>query len=494
MIVIPSRFLCAAGDLGEPRDVSRSLRPNNRSSGSLPCQTAPPPSLEWLSLLYLLYSFLLAAGMLLTLPYWLFQVLRHGKYHGGLAERLGRVPVRLTSVGGSVPQPGATIWLHAVSVGEVIAVSGLVEELRRRFPQQRVVVSTTTDTGQALARKRFGEGNVFYFPMDFAFAIRPYLNALQPCLVVLAETEFWPNFLRLAQASGARIAVVNARISDRSWPSYRRFRWALRRMLSSVDLFLAQTSEDGTRLQSIGAEPERVKITGNLKFDMTLRPTPPIVEDLRRSLQQAGAGPVLVCGSTVDDEEPLLLKAFENVLVAHPNAVMILAPRHPERFGAVAGLLDQMGTRWWQRSSWNGEPIANGVFLVDTIGELAALYALADIAFVGGSLVPRGGHNILEPAQHGVAIVVGNHTENFRDIVGLFQSRDAVRIIEPTQLSLIFMELLANEPERAALGRRAAETVRSQTGATLRTVQALERLLARGQTQLPSPAQTAHID
>jgi len=436
-------------------------------------------------LLYLLYSFLLAAAMLLSLPYWLFQMLRHGKYHGGLTERLGKVPPRVSE--GSANKPAGTIWVHAVSVGEVMAVAGLVEEIRRRFPDQRVVISTTTDTGQAVGRKRFGEANVFYFPMDFAFAIRPYLAALRPSLVVLAETEFWPNFLRLARRSGARIAVVNTRLSDRSWPNYRRFRWALRRMLSNVDLLLAQTEQDSERLQSIGAAPERVGVTGNLKFDMTLPPPPPIVETLRRSLLDAGAGPVLVCGSTVDDEEPLLLKAFENILVAHPHAVMILAPRHPERFDAVAGLLDQMGIRWWRRSTWNAGPITNGVLLVDTIGELASLYALADIAFVGGSLVPRGGHNILEPAQHGVAIVVGNHTENFRDIVGLFQSRDAVRIVGPAELPLTFMELLANDSDRAALGRRARETVRSQTGATLRTIKALEELIAGAQTQPPSP-------
>ena len=440
-------------------------------------------------MLYVLYSFLLAAAMLLSLPYWLFQMLRHGKYHGGLTERLGKVPPRLSEV--SAHKPAGTIWVHAVSVGEVLAVGGLVEEIRRRLPEQKVVVSTTTDTGQVLARKRFGEANVFYFPMDFAFAIRPYLARLRPSLIVLAETEFWPNFLRLARASGARIAVVNARISDRSWPNYRRFRWALRRMLSNVDLLLAQTEQDSERLQSIGAAPERVRVTGNLKFDMTLPAPPPVVESLRRSLHQAGAGPVLVCGSTVDDEEPLLLKAFENILVAHPHAVMILAPRHPERFDAVASLLDQMGTRWWRRSSWDGEPLAAGVLLVDTIGELAALYALADVAFVGGSLAPRGGHNILEPAQHGVAIVVGNHTENFRDIVGLFQSRDAVRVVGPAELPLTLMELLANDSERSALGRRARETAQSQTGATLCTIKALEELIAAAQTQPPSP-QPAH--
>jgi len=315
--------------------------------------------------------------------------------------------------------------------------------------------------------------------MDFAFAIRPYLKALRPRMVVIAETEFWPNFLRLARASGARVAVVNARISDRSWPNYRRFRWLLQRVLDNVDLFLAQTANDAARLKEIGAAAERVRGTGNLKFDIPVPTVPAIVESLRSSFATTSTGPVLVCGSTVDGEESLLLKAFENVLVRHPRAVMILAPRHPERFPAVVGLLIQMSIRHWRRSAWKGEALSGGVLLLDTIGELAALYALADVAFVGGSLVPRGGHNIIEPAQYGAATVVGNHTENFRDVVGLFQSRDAVRVVGPAELPLVLMELLENDAERKALGRGASETVRSQAGATARTADALEELLAR---------------
>jgi 3-deoxy-D-manno-octulosonic-acid transferase len=439
----------------------------------------PGVCLEWLNLISSFYSFLysvtLAVGMLASLPYWLFQMARHGKYRRGFAERLGWLPSRLQLPGEHEP----VIWIHAVSVGEVLAVAGLVEGLRRRFPRHRICISTTTDTGQALAGKHFGEANVFYFPMDFAFAIRPYLRTLRPQMVVVAETEFWPNFMRLAHTSGARIAVVNARISDRSWPSYRRFRGLLRRLLANVDLFLAQTPEDAARLQDIGARPERVRVTGNLKFDIPAPAPPPIVESFRKSIAASGAGPVLVCGSTVDGEEPLLLKAFENLLVQHPRAVMILAPRHPERFPAVAALLEQMSIGFCRRSAWQSEPLTGGVFLLDTIGELAALYALADIAFVGGSLVPRGGHNIIEPAQFGVATVVGNHTENFRDVVGLFQSRDAVRIVGPAELPLVLLELLANDVERKALGQRAAETMRSQIGATARTVGELQELLAR---------------
>jgi 3-deoxy-D-manno-octulosonic-acid transferase len=427
------------------------------------------------SLYSFLYSVVLAVGMLTSLPYWLFQMARHGKYRKGLAERLGRLPSRLQLPG----RQERVIWVHAVSVGEVLAVAGLVEELGRRFPRHGIFISTTTDTGQALARQRFGEANVFYFPMDFAFAIRPYLEALRPQLVVIAETEFWPNFMRLAHASGARIAVVNARISDRSFPRYRRFRRLLRRVLANVDLFLAQTSEDAARLGDIGASPGRVHVGGNLKFDIPAPAPTAIVESVRNSITASAAGPVLVCGSTVDGEEPLLLKAFENLLVEHPRAVMILAPRHPERFPGVITLLEHMSIRFSRRSQWNGEALTGGVFLLDTIGELAALYALADVAFVGGSLVEQGGHNIIEPAQHGVATVVGNHTENFRDIVSLFESRDAVRIVGPAELPLMLLELLANDEERRALGQRAAETTRSQVGATARTAGELAELLTR---------------
>lgn len=437
-----------------------------------------------------MYSLLLAVALLLSLPYWLYQSLRHGKYRAGLSQRVGRVPGRIQAVSSS---QGRVIWIHAVSVGEVLAVGSLVQQMRAALPHHRILLSTTTDTGQELARKRFGAENVFYFPLDFAFAIRPYLKTLKPELVVLAETEFWPNFLRLAHAGGAQIAVVNARISDRSWPNYRRFVWALRSMLMNIDLFLAQTTQDSARLQSIGADPERVQTAGNLKFDLPVPPSPSIVERLRKAIAAQGAGPVLVCGSTVEGEEPLLLKAFENLRVEHPRAVMVLAPRHPERFDQVAILIRQLEIRCVRRSQWQGETLAGAVFLVDSIGELAALYALADVAFVGGSLVPRGGHNIIEPAQHGVAIVTGTHTENFRDIVALFQSRDAVRVVGMSELPLVLMQLLKSDAERRALGERAKQTLQSEAGATSRTLEALKGLIANDR-ESHIEAQAAHTD
>ena len=248
------------------------------------------------------------------------------------------------------------------------------------------------------------------------------------------------------------------------------------------------------RLQSIGADADRVQVTGNLKFDVTLPSPPAIVASLRQALMEESAGPVLVCGSTVEGEEPLLLKAFENIRVSHPRAVMMLAPRHPERFDDVAILLQQLGMPTYRRSLWQGEKLAGGVFLLDSIGELAALYALADVAFVGGSLVPRGGHNIIEPAQHGVPIVTGTFTENFRDIVALFKSRNAVRIVTLAELPLTLMQLLADKTDRQALGRRAEETMRSQMGATSRTLDALKGLIVEDRDARPVSVQAAHTD
>jgi len=429
--------------------------------------------------MYALYSALLALSLVLTLPYWLLQMLRHGKYREGLRQRFGAVPPRLMKAARQ-----RVIWLHAVSVGEVVASSGVVAALMREFPSHRVLVSTTTSSGQKLAAKKFGAENVFYFPVDFGIAVRPYLEALRPELCVIAETEFWPNFLRVARRSGARIAVINCRISDRSLPGYKRLRFWLPSVLANVDLFLAQTEEDRRRLAEIGAPETRVQVAGNLKFDLVPPSTPSIEASLRAAFERDGDGPILVCGSTLDEEEGLLLSAFRNILPTHSKAVMILAPRHPERFVEVAALVEQLGFRAWRRSLWSGEPLAGSVLVLDSIGELAALYSLATLAFIGGSLVPRGGHNILEPALFGVPIVTGNHYENFRDIVNFFLSRNAVRVVGMAELAVVLMELIENSEERVRLGRNALAALESQRGATARTVAALKRLMGAAATSV----------
>jgi 3-deoxy-D-manno-octulosonic-acid transferase len=422
---------------------------------------------------FILYSALMALGLLLTSPYWLIQMLRLGKYRAGLGERLGRVPQRILGAKGR-----QTIWIHAVSVGEVLAISGLVTRLREAMPEFRVVVSTTTHTGQKLARERFGEENVFYFPLDFGFCIRPYVKALRPALVVVAETEFWPNFLRVVRSSGARVAVVNARISDRSFPRYRAWRGLLCRVLRFVDLFLAQSEEDARRLREIGAAGERVRVSGNLKFDVKPPEEVAAVGSLRGLFSKQGAGPVLVAGSTVEGEEELVLAAFQRVLEKQVRAVLVLAPRHKERFHSVRANLERSGVKWSARSGLTqSAELAASVLLLDSLGELASVYALADVAFVGGSLVARGGHNILEPAHWGVATIVGPHTENFRDIISIFRQADAVRVAPPDGLAPLILELLANDDERHALGERGRTLSEQQMGATQRTLEALRGLM-----------------
>jgi len=434
---------------------------------------------------YWLYSSLLLLALVISMPWWLLEMLRHGKYRIGWRERLGRVPDWLFT-----PGPGNTIWIHAVSVGEVLAISRVVEELKMHLPGWRIVVSTTTDTGQKLARERFGANNVFYSPLDLPFAVRAYLRALQPNLLLLAESEFWPNLLRWARLSGASVAVVNARVSDRSLPGYMRVQRPLRRVMQNVRLLLAQSEEDARRLVKIGAPAERVHVSGNLKFDVIPPANPAILAQFLGALEREKIGPLLVAGSTLEGEEAMLLDTFRQVVLQYPAPLLVLAPRHPERFEPVASLLASSGVPWTRRSQWDGQrPIAGEIFLLDSIGELASLYEYADLAFVGGSMVPRGGHNVLEAAQFGTPILVGQHTENFRDIIEVFRKADALRVVTPQSLTATVLQLLENDHDREVLGRRAAEVVRSQQGATQRTVSALLEMLpesARATVELSS--------
>lgn len=421
--------------------------------------------------MHLLYSIALGLTLLLSLPFWLLAMLRHGKYRAGLRARLGQVPESLRAT----PALERCIWVHAVSVGEVLAIAPLVGRLRQKFSGTRIVVSTTTMTGQDLAQKRFGAENVFYFPLDFTFALRPYFQRLQPSLVVVAETEFWPNFLQLAQKSGARVGVVNARISDRSFPRYRAVRGMLGGVLQHVDLFVAQSDLDATRLKEIGAEPARVQVGGNLKFDAPMPQETGLSARLRAAMPANAR--VLVCGSTVEGEEELLVDAFQALVKDHRELLLVLAPRHPERFRDVTDLLARRGARFWRRSAWDGAPVSEGVFLMDTIGELAGLYRIAGLAFVGASLVPRGGHNILEPAQFGVATLVGPHTENFREIVGTFERAHALLRVTPGELTQTLRAWLEGRLDVAAVGQRAADVYRANAGAVERTLTALEVLM-----------------
>jgi 3-deoxy-D-manno-octulosonic-acid transferase len=424
-----------------------------------------------------LYNLALLAILILGAPWWLWRLATTQKYREGLMQRLGRVPPHM------LEDVRPLIWIHAVSVGEVLAVSRLVQELDVTLSGFRIAVSTTTRTGQSLAQQRFGSERVFYCPLDLPWAVRAYLNALRPRLLVLAETEFWPNLLSACFRRGIPVAVVNARVSDRSWPRYRRLHHLWRPFLEKLACVLAQSRIDQDRLIAIGCRADRVAVAGNLKFDVRTAESAPVTKIL---LEQASGSRFIVAGSTLDGEENALLAAWPEILESDSRLVLVLAPRHPERFAAVEALLRQPGLCWTRRSHWidhPSSPIESGtIVLLDSIGELASVYSLASVALVGGSLIPAGGHNPLEPAQFAVPILMGPHYANFRSIVEDLRAQDALRIVTADDLATAVADLLRNPLQAEDMGQRARLVFEQQAGATQRCVQALRQLLANDST------------
>jgi 3-deoxy-D-manno-octulosonic-acid transferase len=430
-------------------------------------------------LMMLVYSVLLLAVLVVGAPYWLVRMATSGRYRAGLWGRLGRVPdVLRAAVEGQ-----KVVWVHAVSVGEVMAATSLIRELRVALPGWVIAVSTTTETGQRLAVERLSgsrlEGSpVFYLPLDFRYAVRRYLGVLRPRMMVLMESELWPRLMVECARDGVPMAVVNARVSDRSLPRYLRLRRLWRPLLGKISLFLAQSEETAERLRRIGAPVERVRVTGNLKYDIRAGGESELTAMLRERLPVDAR--VVVCGSTLEGEERMLLEAWPSVLAAEPRAVMVLAPRHPYRFDAVAGLVAESGFGFMRASEFRERPAevrAGSVFLLDTIGDLASVYALGAVAFVGGSLVAAGGHNPLEPAQFGVPVVMGPSFENFREIVEVMQVHDSIRVVSGAVLAAALVGMLRNNDEARALGERGRAVFEAQSGATARTVRALMELV-----------------
>jgi 3-deoxy-D-manno-octulosonic-acid transferase len=427
-------------------------------------------------LILAVYSALLVVTLVLSAPWWLARMATSGRYRAGLAGRLGRVPARLAEAATG----RRVIWLHAVSVGEVMAATELVEELHNALPEWVIAVSTTTETGQRLARERFGARSpVFYLPFDFAVLIRRYLRALHPEMVVLMESELWPNLMDVCFSHGIALAVVNARVSDRSLPRYLRLKTLWRPLLMRVSLFLAQSEENGSRLIRIGAPEDRVKVTGNLKYDAKAPGENAMTSLLQEHLPTDAK--VVIAGSTLDGEERMLLAAWPRVLEEEPQSILVIAPRRPERFGTVATLVESAGFDVVRASELRGGGVRRreGVILLDTIGDLASVYSLGRVAFVGGSLVKMGGHNPLEPARFGVPIVMGRSSENFREIVDAMKAANAVRITETHEIAGAFVELLRDEESARAMGERERQVFRAQAGATSRTVASLLDLLNR---------------
>ena len=415
----------------------------------------------------IVYSAALAVALAVAAPWWLWRMATSGRYREGLGQRLGFVSAALReAIAGR-----RVVWVHAVSVGEVLAAERLVAELGAALGDAWVVViSTTTSTGQKVARERFGAGRVFYFPVDFAWVVRRYLRALRPELMVLMESEFWPRLLYECERNGVPVAVVNARVSDRSFPRYIRLGWLWKPLLGKVRLFLAQGEESAERLRRIGAPSERVSVSGNLKYDVPGGGDNAMVRRIGRLLWESR---LLVAGSTHEGEEQALLAAWPDIHRKIPNVALLIAPRHPQRFDEVWQLMREakVGRYRCSHLMTDTEPIFGGiVLLLDTIGDLAAMYGIAAAAFVGGSLVPRGGQNPLEATRFGVPVVMGPSFENFREIVDKMIAEGSLTITDEAGLAAALVEAL----KKRLSGPQHFE---GQTGATQRTVAALLELV-----------------
>ena len=449
--------------------------------------------------MYLAYSLLLSLGLLVLTPHFLFQALAHGKYIDGLRQRLGELP-RIDR------KP--VIWLHCVSVGETQAARPLARRLRKQFPHHALVVSTITLTGQKLARDVFRADaeHVFYFPFDWRWSVRRALKAINPAVVLIMETELWPNFLRECKAREIPVALVNGRISRQSYRRYKLIKSFLKQVLSSLSIAVMQSERDAERLKALGMPDEKLFTAGNLKFDAEIgSELAGMTAEIKDRFALQSGVPLILAASTHSPEEEIVLDSLKQLRKKQPVRLM-LAPRHPERFNEVASLVQNSGLVWARRTHPRESNDSNAVvILLDTIGELPATYSLADVVFVGGSIVDKGGHNVLEPAAAGAAVVTGVHTHNFQAIVRLMEEAGAIVQLPPVEsrdaapeLTFALNKLLANADERAELGRRGKQLITDNQGAAERTMKLIAPLLSDDQRQssqsdsmLPANAHTS---
>ncbi len=433
--------------------------------------------------MYLLYSILLTLGVVALLPRFIYDAFRHGKYVAGLGQRMGNVPpIDRNS--------GPVIWLHCVSVGETQAARPLVRELRQSYPASNIVISTTTLTGQRLAHEVFRDdaAQVIYFPFDWRWTVRRSLRAIRPSTVLIMETELWPTFLRECRRQNIKTAIVNGRLSERSFRRYRLIRRFIHLVVNDLDLALMQTEADATRIRELGLEESRVAVSGNIKFDANSDDSGKVLtEEIRRRFALDDGRPLIVAASTHAPEERVAIDAFRQVAAnGRPAARLLIAPRHPERFAETAELLESSGLRWARRTAEaaQSDEVADAI-LLDSIGELRSVYPLAELVFVGGSIAATGGHNVLEPAAAGACIVTGAHTHNFAAIMEAFIAAEALVQLPAVSendaaelLATVLSELLDNEKKRTVLSKRAKTLFEQNRGATMRTVKLLAEIMS----------------
>ena len=407
-------------------------------------------------------------------PWLIYSAIRKGKYREGWAAKfLGKVPLRSGNQ--------TCVWIHAVSVGEVNQLAGLLRRIKQRWPDCECVISTTTKTGYDLANKKYTDDRIFYCPLDFSWAVKRAMKRVRPDVFVLTELELWPNLIRSAKRHGAKIAVINGRLSDKSFRGYCRGRWLIAPVLRSIDLFAAQNEDYAARFRHLGARDDAVHVTGSLKFDgaQTDRDNPKTIELAKLAGIQAD-DIVFLAGSTQAPEEQLALETFRRLRKAHSQLKLLLVPRHPERFDEVATMLDRSGEPWQRRSDLDRRPSTKQarVLLVDTVGELSAWWGVAHIAFVGGSMGRRGGQNMIEPAAYGAAVAFGPNTRNFRDVVALMIHGAAAMVVSSGNDLTRFVERCLTDVDFArGLGQRAQKLVLQQLGASDSTFDLLARML-----------------
>ncbi len=423
--------------------------------------------------MHALYSVAVVLLAILCSPWFLYQAIRYRKYVGSVAQRMGRLPVSFNLDGDDA------IWINAVSVGEALTARALIADLRERYPGLRLFLSTTTLTGQHVARTRLQDLDaVFFLPFDLPVFVNRTLRLVRPRLFVMMETEIWPNLLRACRRRGVKTVLVNGRISARSYPRYRLLRGFFRHVLADIDRFCMQSDESARRIVDIGADPARVVVTGSLKFesvDALGHAAGRGAARVLRYFRMPPARPVFSAASTLKGEERHVLTTFAAVRRVHPTALLVMAPRKPERFADAEQLARGEGHRVVRRTDLpvDAEPRAD-VVILDTIGELAALFQIATVVFVGGSLVDHGGHNILEPAVYGKPIVFGPHMENFAEIAETFLgSQAAIQVAGHDDLRETIVRLVGDPVERARLGAAARALVEANRGAKPRTLTAL---------------------
>jgi len=420
---------------------------------------------------YFLYSFILCLALALLLPLYFIKLRVLKGERLGLSQRLALSPPKPVAASGS-------LWLHAVSVGEVLSLQKLVQEIKARHPEWALYFSVLTNAGLKVARQKMTAcDRIFTVPFDFGWTVKRCLRSLKPDLLVLAESELWPNLLRQARSRTKGILVINGRVSDRSFSRYRRLRFLAGPILGAVTRFLVQSARDQERLVGAGVEGGRVEVAGNLKCEVV--PPPFSAQDLkgfRAELAVPAGVSILVAGSTRAGEEELLLAAFAKAKRENRDIFLILAPRHIARVPEVEKACRQAGLSCRRRTG-AGEAGAGDVLLLDTIGELARVYALGDAAFVGGSLVPWGGHNLLEPAAYGKPIFFGPHMNNFADLARAFLAGGGARRVKgPEELKAMF--LFRDRAALEKMGQQARKTLAGFQGATEKTIRAVESLMA----------------